>query len=147
MTSPSLKWSLYAGAYAFLCSTVLLLLLSPISNTLGMLLSLPPRISAFVLVAPVAFLGAIDWWGLVERRNAYTYSLGAIYGVVMATSAVLFWVLVFAIVWGASLVLVGGVLVVFVVSLPAAVIMGIPLMYARRNSDDGLPNGTERAPQ
>lgn len=134
MVSVSTKWSLSAGIYTFLCSTVLLLGLSPLSDTLVELLALPAEYSVFVLAAPAPFLGAIAWWAAVERRGTYTYPSGAIYGLSTALATMSFWVLVFASVWGVSLVWTGRLLVAFVaaVSLPVALLAGLVLVGARR---------------
>jgi hypothetical protein len=140
--SPSRKWSLYAGIYAFLCSIVTLRKLSPISDTLVTVL---PRLvgpSEFALAAPVPFLGAIVWWAVVERRETYTYLFGGIVGLLTALATVLLWTLVLAIVWGPKVLGVGGVLLVIsatlAVSLPVAFVLGLPLMYARRRLDPAL---------
>lgn len=144
-----MKWSTYAGVYAFLWGTVLLLLLYPITNTLVKLLGLPTGYSAFLLAGPAVFIGAGVWWAVVERREAYTYPPGVTFGLATALSTVLFWVLVYTIVWGPVLVLAGWLLVVFVfvVTLPAAFVAGLTSMYARRRLDDGLPDGNGRGPE
>lgn len=138
--SPSRRWSVAAGGFIFLCSAILLLILSPFTDTLGRLLWLPTGVSAFLFAGPVAFLGAGVWWTVVERRRRYTYLLGGVAGVLAAIVAVLFWALVFAVVWGPSSLRVGGILVVFVlaVSVPVAFVSGLPLMYARRRLAPGL---------
>lgn len=137
--APSAKWSLYAGLFAFLCSTIVLRLLYPVSNTLVKILTVPADYSAFVLAAPVTIVAAVVWWTFVERREEYTYRFGAAFGFLTAAFTVLFWVLVSTLVYGLLSFLTGSVLVVFVfaVSLPAALITGLTLMYARRSLNDG----------
>lgn len=134
--SPSKKWSLYAGVYAFLCSIVPLLVLSPISNTLVTVLPLPIGSSGFVLAAPVPFVGAVVWWAVVERREAYAYLFGGLAGLLTALATVLLWTLVLAVVWGPAVLRARGVLVVIsfalAVSLAMAFVSGLPLLYARR---------------
>lgn len=149
MVSYSMKWALYAGGYAFLCATILLRLLSPVSNTLMTLLDLPTSYAGLVLAVPVMGTGAFVWGTVVEHRNRYTYALGALAGVVTAVSTVAFWILVFVAFWEFSLVLAGGVLVAFVslVVTPVGCLVGIPLMYARRRLDSVPQNERERAPQ
>jgi len=147
MFSTSTRWSLLAGVYAFLCSVVLLVVLSPVSDSLVKLLGLPEGYSAVLLAAPVLVVGAVVWWAVVEWREAYTYPLGAVYGLATALATATVWVLVFAAVWGVSLVLAGGILVVFVVAVtvPAGLVVGVPLMAARRltggasTGPDGVP--------
>jgi len=140
--SPSKKWSLYAGVYAFLCSIVTLRELSPISDTLVTVLPAPIGSSGFALAAPVPFLGAIVWWVVVERRDGYRYLFGGVVGLLTALAAVLLWTLVLAIVWGPKVLGAGGVLLVvsvtLAVALPVAFVSGLPLMYARRRLDPGL---------
>lgn len=134
---------MYAGVYEFFCATVLLLLLSPISNLLVEILSLPADFSALVLAGPVAFIGAVVWWAVVERRNGRTYLLGGAVGALTALLTVVFWVLVFVKVWGTSLVLSGWMLVSFVlgISVLVASVTGVPMMYARRRLDDTPSDG------
>lgn len=142
-----MKWSAYAGVYAFLCGVVLLVLLRPVADTLVRLLALPAGYSVFLLAGPVTVIGAGVWWAVVERRGEYTYRLGGIVGMLTALFTVLLWVLLFAIVWGPVSVLAGGVLVFFVlvVSAPVAFIAGLPLMYARHRLGTGPSDGAERA--
>jgi hypothetical protein len=66
---------------------------------------------------------------------------------VTALLTVALWVLLFAVVWGPSLVLTGGALVAFVfaVSVPAALAWGLSLMFARRRLDGGPADEREPA--
>ena len=132
--TPPVKWSLYVGVYAFLSSTVMLLLLSPIPSTLVGVLGLPTGFSAFLLAGPVMVIGAVVWWAVVERRDGYTYPHGIAFGLLTALFTVLLWVLVFTTVWGLSLVLTGWfvILFVFVISVPMALVTGLTGMYTRR---------------
>lgn len=147
--SPPVKWSMYAGVYAFLCSIVLLLLLSPVTNTLVQILGLSTGFSAFLLAGPVAVLGTVVWWAVVERRKKYAYRFGAAYGLLTVLATVLFWVLVFSVVWGLRLVLTGWFLIVFVlvVSTPVGFITGLTGMFARRRLDEGPLAGKEGTPE
>lgn len=135
-----MKWSLYAGIYAFVCGVVLLLPLGFVAGTLVEILSLPRAYTALFVPGSGAVIGAVVWWAAVERRDAYTYLLGGAVGLVTALCTVLFWVLLLALVWGPWAVLAGGVVVVFalVVAGPVAFVSGMPLMYARRRLDDGV---------
>jgi hypothetical protein len=134
MTYSGTIWSLTAGVYAFLCGAVLLLLLSPVSTTLGELFGFPSAYSTFLLAAPAVVIGAVVWSSAVERRQAYTYPFGALFGAVTALLTVLFWLVIFTLVWGVSLVRTGGILIAFVlvVVVPAGLATGLPLMYARQ---------------
>lgn len=145
--SPSTRWSVYAGGYAFLAAAVLFLLLGPVAGTLVTLLALPTGYAAFLLAAPVAVAGAAVWWAVVERRGAYTYRLAVAFGLLSVLATAVFWVLVFSLAWGPSAVLAGSVLVVFLlaVGLPVAVVVGVPLMYARRRRAGGPAGGDGRA--
>lgn len=149
MLSPSTSWSIYGGVHAAVVGVVLLLLISPVSDALGTLLGVPTGHSAFLLAAPVPFLGAVVWWVLVERRESYTYASGATGGVPIALATVLFWALVFVAVRGFASVIAGVVLVGFavVMSVPAALPVGIPLMYTRRRPIDGVGKGRAPVPQ
>lgn len=141
----AVKWSSYVGVYAFVCSTATLLILSPISNTLGKLLRFPAVLSEVLLAIPVTVVGAAVWWALAERREAYSYRIGAATGVLTALSTVLFWVLVYSVIWGSLAVLAGGVLIGFVLAVvvPVAILAGVTGMYIRRQLGDGLSEGTE----
>lgn len=140
---------MYAGVYTFLCSIVLLLLLYPVSTTLVQILGLPTGLSVFLLAGPVAVLGAVVWWAVVERPKKYTYGFGIIFGLLTVLATVLFWVLVFTVVWGPSLVVTGWFLIAFVLvaSTPVGLVTGLTGMYARRRLDEGLPAGNEGAPE
>jgi hypothetical protein len=141
----AVKWSSYVGVYIFLCSTATLLILGPISNTLGKLLGFPAVLSELLLAVPVSLIGAAVWWALTERREAYSYRIGAATGVVTALATVLFWVFVYSIIWGSLVVLAGGVLIGFVLAVvaPVAVVIGVTAMYVRRELGDGLAENNE----
>lgn len=134
LVSPEHEWSLYAGIYTFLWSTLVLVLLGALSRTLVELLNLPPDLGPVLLAAPVPVIGAALWWGVVERRDGYTYLHGGVFGLLTASSNVVFWLLVYSAIWGVSVVVAGGILVVFVlvVVLPTGFLVGLPLMFARR---------------
>ena len=143
----AIKWSSYVGVYAFICSTVTLLILSPISNTLGKLLGFPAVLSEVLLAVPVTVIGAAVWWALAERREAYSYRIGAATGVLMALSTALFWILVYSAIWGPLAVLSGKVLIVFVLAVvvPVATLVGVTGMYMRRRLGNDLSRGNEAA--
>lgn len=125
---------MYAGVYTFVCATLMLLLLGPISDTLVEILALPTDYSSFLMAGPTLVVGTAVWWVVVERRGAYTYPVGAVFGLLTALLTVLFWLLVFAVVWEAGLVLTGGLLIGFVlaVAVPIGLVVGLSAMYARR---------------
>lgn len=129
---------MYAGIFAFLCSTALLVVLSPVSDTLVKLLTLSTDYPAVVLASPVTGIGAAVWWAVVERRNRYTYLSGGATGLLAALLTVVCWVLLFTFVWGPLTVLTGGVLILFVlvVFVPAASVAGVLLMSVRRRTAD-----------
>lgn len=134
--APSVKWSMYAGAYAFLCGALLLLPLGFVANALVMILPLPNVATAVVVPGSSALVGAAVWWVVVERREAYTYLFGGLVGLVTVLATVLFWMVVIAVVWGLwSLQIAGtGLVILFVlaVATPVGVVAGMPIMYARR---------------
>lgn len=134
MVSPESEWSVYAGIYTFLWSTLLLALLGTPSRTLVELLDLPPNLGPVVLAAPVPVIGAALWWGIVEQRDGYTYLHGGVFGLLTASSNVVFWLLMYSAIWGVSVVIAGGILVVFVlvVVLPTGFLVGLSLLFARR---------------
>jgi uncharacterized membrane protein len=147
MVSASTKWSLYAGVYAFLCAAVLVRVLAPISTTLIELLNLPANYAGVVLALPVVGLGTAVWWVLVERRNRYTYPLGAAAGLATALLTVAFWSLAFAVVWDVALLLAGGVLVALVslVVAPVASVVGVLMMSIRHRLGERLPKESPHA--
>lgn len=131
--SSSGKWSLYAGVYTFVWSVGLLMVLSPVTRTLGTLLQFPAGYAGFIVASPATCIGAIVWWGLVERRETYAYRYGGLFGLVTALLTVLFWLLVLTAIFG-SLVVMGLTVVGFVlaVTLPVGSVAGILLLSARR---------------
>ncbi|TQQ83572.1 hypothetical protein EGH24_01905 [Halonotius terrestris] len=134
MPSGSRLWSVATGGYACGCAVLLLVALSPITATAGSLLDLPTGVPPVVVfAAPVFALGAVVWWGLVERPTAYTYLHGVAAGVATAVLAVAFWVLVFAARFGIPLVRRGDIVIGFVLVFALAVgsLYGLTAMYAR----------------
>lgn len=91
-----------------------------------------------------AILGAVLWWGVVERRDSYTYLTGGLVGLSTALLTVFIWSLVVAIVDGPWAILAAGIVVGFVilVAAPAGAVAGVPLMYARLRLTDGRSGGT-----
>ncbi|WP_424004696.1 hypothetical protein ACOZ4I_08260 [Haloarcula salina] len=136
--SPSVAWSLLAGAYAFVCSSLVLLPLSVVADTLLTVLGLQSAYAAVLLPASAGVVGAVGWWALVERRAAQSYLLGALFGLVTAVVTVSLWTLAVLVVWGPRTVLLAGVVVVgfaLAVTAPIGAVGGLPLMYARRRFD------------
>ncbi|UPV73048.1 hypothetical protein M0R89_10850 [Halorussus limi] len=132
--APAAKWSMYAGAYAFLCGTVLLLLLGPVARTVASVLAAPTDFPALVLAGPIPVVGVVVWWAVVERRDARSYLVGGAVGLLTAAFTVLLWALWALFVWELGLLLWAGVLVLFLLAVSG--IAGVPLMYARRRLDD-----------
>jgi len=99
------------------------------------------------LAVPVTVIGAAVWWALAERREAYSYRIGAATGILTALSTALFWVLVYSVIWGPLAVLAGGVLIGFVLAVvvPVAILVGVTGMYIRRRLGNGLSEGNEAA--
>lgn len=130
----SVWWAAFAGVYAFVCSSLLLLGLSPVTTTLAKLLRLPSGVAPFLLAAPVTVIGAVVWWAGVERPDARTYLRGAVAGLLTAVVAVLFWLSVYSFVWTPELVLTAWVVVLFVVavSAPVAIVAMTAFVYLRR---------------
>jgi hypothetical protein len=137
--SSAVTWSLFVGVYEFFCAAGLLLLLSPVSETVGQLLSLPSTYSSFALAVPVSLAGAVVWWAIVERQETYTYVAGGVCGLATALVTMLFWVGQSVRVWGLSLVSTGWFLILFVfaVTAPVAALSVVPVVYARRRLGDG----------
>lgn len=131
--SPSLKWSLSVGVYTFVCATVLLLGLSQVAAVVADLLVLPSD-SVVWLAGPVPVFGSLLWWRLVERGGADTYRRGAAVGLLTALLTAVFWVLRAGLVWGPEGIVAGWPLVVamLVPTIPAGIVTGITVMYARR---------------
>lgn len=140
--SPSTKWSLYAGIYAFLCAGLLLLVISQVATLVADVLVLPTD-SVLWLAVPVPVIGALVWWGVVERRGNFSYPRGGAVGLISALLAVGFWLLRAATVWELQGVLAGWplVFVVLVPTVPAALLAGLPIMYARKQLGDVRLNG------
>lgn len=136
--APSVKWTLCVGVYALLCAAGLLLLISQVGTLVAEMLELPSD-SALWLAGPVPVIGAVVWWGVIERGSRYTYLFGGAVGLITGLLTLLFWVIIAAFVWGPKGVLAGWPLVVAVTlpTVPTAVIAGLPAMYARRRFGDG----------
>jgi len=136
--SPSVVWSLLAGAYVFVCSSLVVLPLGAVADTLLTVLGLPESYAAVLVPGSGALVGAVGWWALVERRAAYSYLFGALFGLVTAVVTVLGWTLAVSVVWGPRTVLLAGVVVigfVLAITAPFGAVAGLPMMYARRRFD------------
>jgi len=149
MVSAATKWSLIAGSSTFLCGTVLLGLLGPVTDVLGTLLHLPETGPAVVFALPAALVGTPVWWKAVEQPGVYTYPRGAAFGAGTALGTLVVWLAVFALVWEPALVLTGGILVAFVgvVTVPVGLPVGTCVMYARRQLAERRPAERESASQ
>lgn len=130
---PSAKWATFAGLYASLWATVVVLGFGNVAETIGTVLALPTAYSALSLAVPVPVIGAVVWWAVVERRRSYTYLRGGAVGALTALLTVAFWVLRLAIVYGAAAIRAGSVVVVpvLVVTVLAGFLGGLPLAYVR----------------
>lgn len=133
---PSIRWSLSAGLYMFVCGTATALALSDVLGLLASVIGLPPAVSLGILASPAFVVGTASWWAVVERREAYTYLLAAVSGLVTALATGIVWTLRFVSVWGFEMLaaemvtlLIGAVLGVISV---AGALAGLPLMYVRR---------------
>lgn len=147
MPSTSTRWSVYAGIYAFLCGALLLLPLGVVADALVEILRVPTGFAGVLVPGSGAIVGAVVWWGVVERRDAYTYLAGGLVGLLTALCTVLFWSLLVVHVFGRWAIVSAGIVVGFVLlwTTPVAVIAGLPLMYARLRLTDGRSGGTEPA--
>lgn len=135
--SPSIKWSLIAGIYLFVCGIVTVVLLDEILSLLADVIGLPATYALIVCAAPILLIGSDTWWAVVERRDAYTYLFGAVAGLLTAVLTGLLWTAQFVGVWGVEMLMTPmvSVLVLFVfgITVLAGALTGVPLMYARRH--------------
>lgn len=136
--SPSVKWSVYAGIYVFVCGAAMVIPLGVVATTLVKILGLPTAFTVVLVPGSAAVIGTIVWWTVTERRNAYSYANGVIFGLVTSVVTVLFWGLVVAIVWGLQAVRISAIVIgfVLVVASPVGSIAGLPLMHVRRRLTD-----------
>lgn len=145
-------WSLSAGLYAFACATVIALVFSDVLSLAAAALGLPRTLWAVAVAAPAFAIGAVVWWGAIERRGSYTYLGGGAFGLLAALLTAAVWTVQFVRIWGPEVAEVPmiRVLVGFVVGLTAVagVAVGVPLMYVRRrvrNAPSGRPGGDPTA--
>ena len=140
ITSPK-RWSVFAGFYMFIVGVVVSLNLYSILSVFAEVISLPVTNASVAFAAPGLVFGAGTWWGIVERRDATLYRHGVIVGAVTALLTGLVWTTVFVAVWGVEMLVVPmtAFLVVLVLSIAILVgsLAGIPLMFARRQLDEG----------
>jgi hypothetical protein len=143
MVSDSLRWSVSAGLAAFFLGALLLAVLGSLAEVLAKLLNVPTAFSMPLLAGPAAVVGTVVWWASVERTTAYSYARGAAFGVLTALGTIVVWLGVYSVVWGPQLVALGWILVAFVgvVTVPVGLVVGLAVMYARRELTDGLPTG------
>jgi hypothetical protein len=142
--SPSVKWSVYAGLCLFGCATVTAVLLADVLALFAEVVGLPARYAMVLLASPALLVGTVTWWAVVERRRAYAYRVGGAVGLLTALLTGLLWTARFVTVWGVEMLAVPivAVLVLFVLGITAVagVLVGLPLMYARRRTG-GLADG------
>lgn len=136
--SPAMKWSAYAGLYAFCCGTLLAIALDDILSILADVIGVPAAYSALVFAVPALPVGTVMWWALAERRESYGYVTGVAFGAVSALLTGQVWTARLVYYWGFEVLSVPmiAVLVAFVVALAtlAGVVAGVPIMYARRRT-------------
>lgn len=130
------RWSLYAGGYLFGWGLVTALALGQILSLLAATLHLPAVLAPLLFAVPVLLVGTAAWWGLVERRRAYSYLGGGAVGLVTALGTGLLWTIAFVVVWGFEMLLAPPVAMLagFVVGVAvvAGVLVAMPFMYLRR---------------
>lgn len=141
MVTTSVRWSLFAGGYAFLLGVLLFLPLGVVAETLAIVLGLPAGLATVVVPGSGAVIGAAVWWAIVERRSRDGYLLGGVAGLATGVLTVLVWALVIATVYGPWALVSARVVVGFVlaVTAPVAFVAGLPFMYARLRLADRPP--------
>lgn len=136
IASDSVKWSITAGGYMFVCGVVTAFLLSDFLVLLADVIGLPATYAMVIFASPTLIFGAIAWWILIERRASYTYIIGALFGLVTALLTGMVWTIRFIDFWGVEMIVIPivALLIVYVLGLAivAGVLTGLPLMYARR---------------
>lgn len=144
--SPSIKWSVYAGLYTFLCGSATAFILSDMLGLLADVIGLPARYAMILLASPTLVIGAGTWWAVVERRASFTYLGGGTFGLVTALLTGLLWTGWFVRVWGFEMLAIPIVsfLVLLVLGMVgvAGLLAGLPFMYARRRREGGPSGGT-----
>lgn len=135
---PTLRWSLYAGLYAFGCAALTAFLLSDVLGPFAEVIGLPLAAAMPLLGTPALVVGAVVWWALVERRDAPTYPRGAAFGLLTALLTGALWTVRFVSVWSVEMLTAGLVPllvgVVFGAVAVAGVLVGLPITYVRRRS-------------
>lgn len=120
---------------------VTVLLLSDMLSLLGEVIGLPPQYALVILASPTFLIGAIGWWMIVERRHAYSYFSGVVFGLVTALFTGVFWTVRFVDFWGLDMLMVPAVsyIVLFVLGIVMVVgaIVGLPIMYGRQRVQHG----------
>lgn len=137
-----IQWAGYAGIYMFVCAAVTTAVLNDVLVLLGDIIGVPAPYSLVVFASPTLVIGALTWWGLVERRDSYTYLATTGFGLVTALLTGLVWTGPLAILWGVEMLVVPIIAVlvgfVFGVAVVAGAVVALPLMYVRRQN---LPGG------
>lgn len=141
----TVRWSMYSGVYLFVWGVGLAAALSDILRLLADAIGLPRGYWMVVIAAPVLVLGPGLWWGLVERRRAYAYRWGGLFGLVIAVMTGLLWTVRFVSVWGLEMIGVTPVLILAAVVLGivalAGLLTGIVFMACRRRFGPGARSG------
>lgn len=139
--SSSIRWSISAGLYMFVCGTTMAFLLDDLLSILADVIGVPTEYSMAILASPALVIGTVAWWTVIERRDSYTYLLGGIFGLVTALLTGVLWTARFVRFWGFEMLTVDGVSLLVVLVLGLAIVTGfltgLPLMYARRHLDGG----------
>lgn len=127
----------------FVCGTVVAYLLSDLLALPADIIGLPAGYAMAVFASPILVIATTVWWLLVERRAAYTYLIGGVFGLVTASATGLLWTARFVDVWGVEMAAIDIVayLIALVVGVAVVggVLAGLPMMYARRRLD-GVPS-------
>lgn len=136
--SQPIRWSLYAGLYTFVAGVLTAVIFSDMLVLLADVIGLPPSYWPVIFAGPTILVGPGAWGLIVERRESYTYRLGALFGLSTALFTGLLWTARFVSVWGIEMVVIPIItfLVVYVLGLAviAGIVTGLPMMYARRRS-------------
>lgn len=126
-------------------------LLDELLFLLADVIGLPTEYAMGIFAIPALFVGMGVWWSLIERRNAYTYGYGAMFGLVTAFVTGIIWTLRFVNVWGIETLTADVVpyLVGFVLGVATltGILTGVLLMGARRRFDEPVGSSELRSIQ
>lgn len=134
LDEPATRWTAIAGLYGFLVATAIMVLLVPMSTTIASVLGLRGTFALATLALPTTIISAAIWWPVVEHRTDYRYRTAAAYGLLTALTTTTAWTLYFVIIWSPQMAQAGAILIGFVyaITTPAGILIGLPLMAARR---------------